>query len=299
MVMRKGTPRVLALALLAIVFAAAGCSPAKRHYNKAEDLLGKFQGGDHDMKLVKQAQDELREAVKADPNLLDAHKSLANVDEVLHDYDEAGKEYMAASALDPTDQKTRGKASYYRHLQQLTKQADTALDTIKSGDVVEGMSDLKASLQEGNKANLSKATIDHMIDDLRQGVAAVVQQADQQVQQQKYIDGMKTYDQAVRGYMLLALATKQEKLDPAVDAVIHNAGLAAQKGGPQASQMISALLNDVLTFDPDNKTANLELAQLSLHENPPDYSTAADLMERAGAPDAEVNKLRAEAKKHH
>jgi len=299
MVMRKGTPRVLALALLAIVFAAAGCSPAKRHYNNAEDLLGKFQGGDHDMKLVKQAQDELREAVKADPNLLDAHKSLANVDEVLHDYDEAGKEYMAASALDPTDQKTRGKASYYRHLQQLTKQADTALDTIKSGDVVEGMSDLKAALQEGNKANLSKATIDHMIDDLRQGVAAVVQQADQQVQQQKYIDGMKTYDQAVRGYMLLALATKQEKLDPAVDAVIHNAGLAAQKGGPQASQMISALLNDVLTFDPDNKTANMELAQLSLHENPPDYSTAADLMERAGAPDAEVNKLRAEAKKHH
>ncbi len=297
--MRKGTPRVLALALLAIVFAAAGCSPAKRHYNKAEDLLAKFQAGDHDMKLVKQAQDELREAVKADPNLLDAHKSLANVDEVLHDYDEAGKEYMAASALDPTDQKTRGKASYYRHLQQLTKQADTALDTIKSGDVVEGMSDLKASLQEGNKANLSKATIDHMIDDLRQGVAAVVQQADQQVQQQKYIDGMKTYDQAVRGYMLLALATKQEKLDPAVDAVIHNAGLAAQKGGPQASQMISALLNDVLTFDPDNKTANMELAQLSLHENPPDYSTAADLMERAGAPDAEVNKLRAEAKKHH
>jgi len=299
MVMRKGTPRVLALALLAIVFAAAGCSPAKRHYNKAEDLLAKFQAGDHDMKLVKQAQDELREAVKADPNLLDAHKSLANVDEVLHDYDEAGKEYMAASALDPTDQKTRGKASYYRHLQQLTKQADTALDTIKSGDVVEGMSDLKASLQEANKANLSKATIDHMIDDLRQGVAAVVQQADQQVQQQKYIDGMKTYDQAVRGYMLLALATKQEKLDPAVDAVIHNAGLAAQKGGPQASQMISALLNDVLTFDPDNKTANMELAQLSLHENPPDYSTAADLMERAGAPDAEVNKLRAEAKKHH
>ena len=109
---------------------------------------------------------------------------------------------------------------------------------------------------------------------------------------------MKTYDQAVRGYMLLALATKQEKLDPAVDAVMHNAGLAAEKGGAEASQLISTLLNDVLTFDPDNKTANIELAQLSLHGNPPDYSTAADLMERAGAPDAEVNKLRAEAKKH-
>jgi len=297
--MRKGTERALALALLVLVFGTAGCSPAKKHYNKAEDLLAKFQGGDHDMNLVKQAQDELREAIKADPNLLDAHRSLANVDEVLHDYDDAGKEYMAASALDPTDQRIRGKASYYRHLQQLTKQADTALDTIKSGDAVEGMSDLKGALQEAGKANLSKATIDHMIDDLRQGVAAVVQRADQQVQQQKYADGVKTYDQAVRGYMLLALATKQEKLDPAVDAVMHNAGLAAQKGGPEASQMISTLLNDVLTFDPDNKTANMELAQLSLHQDPPDYSTAADLMERAGASDAEVNKLRAEAKKHH
>ena len=297
--MRKGTQRALALALLTLLFTAAGCSPAKRHYNKAEDLLGKFQGGDHDMNLVKEAQSELREAVKADPNLLDAHRSLANVDEVLHDYDEAGKEYMAASALNPTDQRMRGKASYYRHLQQLTKQADTALDTIKSGDVTEGMSDLKGALQEAGKANLSKATIDHMIDDLRQGVAAVVQQADQQAQQQKFDDAMKTYDQAVRGYMLLALATKQDKLDPAVDAVMHNAGQVAQKGGPQASQMLSTLLNDVLTFDPDNKTANMELAQLSLHQDPPDYSTAADLMERAGAPDAEVSKLRAEAKRHH
>ncbi len=295
--MRTRTSRALALALLAIVV-GAGCSPAKRHYNKAEDLLGKFQGGDHDMNLVKEAQSELREAVKADPNLTDAHKSLANVDEVLHDYDEAGAEYMAASALDPTDQRLRGKASYYRHLKQLTKQADTALDTIKSGDVTEGMGDLKGALQEAGRANLSKATIDHMIDDLRQGVAAVVQQGDQQAQQQKYLDAMKTYDQAVRGYMLLALATRQQTLDPAVDAVMHNAGQVATKGGPQASQMLSTLLNDVLTFDPDDKTANMELAQLSLHESPPDYSTAADLMERAGAPDAEVKKLRAAAKKH-
>ncbi|HLX38819.1 MAG TPA: hypothetical protein VKR29_13500 [Candidatus Binataceae bacterium] len=297
--MRKGTSRALALVSLALFLGAAGCSPAKRDYNKAEDLLGKFQAGDHDMNLVKEAQDDLRKAVKEDPNLLDAHRSLANVDEVLHDYDEAGEEYMTASSLDPTDQKLRGKASYYRHLKQLTKQADTALDTIKSGDVTEGMADLKGSLQEAGKANLSKATIDHMIDDLHQGVQAVVQQADQQAQQQKYMDAMKTYDQAVRGYMLLALATKQQKLDPAVDAVMHNAGQVAQKGGSQATQMMSNLLNDVLTFDPDDKTANMELAQLSLHETPPDYSTAADLMERAGASDAEVKKLRAAAKKHH
>ena len=296
--MRKGTSCALALVSLALFLGAAGCSPAKKHYNKAEDLLGKFQAGDHDMNLVKEAQSELREAVKADPNLLDAHRSLANVDEVLHDYEEAGAEYMTASQLDPTDQKLRGKASYYRHLKQLTKQADAALDTIKGGDVTQGMSDLKGTLQEAGKANLSKATIDHMIDDLRQGVQSVAQQGDQQAQQQKYMDAIKTYDQAVRGYMLLALATRQQKLDPAVDAVMHSAGQVAQKAGPQGTQMISTLLNDVLTFDPDDKTANMELAQLSLHETPPDYSTAADLMERAGASDAEVKKLRAAAKKH-
>ena len=296
--MRKGTSCALALVALALLLGAAGCSPAKKHYNKAEDLLGKFQAGDHDMNLVKEAQSELREAIKADPNLLDAHRSLANVDEVLHDYEEAGAEYMTASQLDPTDQKLRGKASYYRHLKQLTKQADTALDTIKGGDVTQGMSDLKGTLQEAGKASLSKATIDHMIDDLRQGVQSVVQQGDQQAQQQKFMDAMKTYDQAVRGYMLLALATRQQKLDPAVDAVMHSAGQSAQKAGPQGTQEMSTLLNDVLTFDPDDKTANMELAQLSLHEKPPDYSTAADLMERAGASDAEVKKLRAAAKKH-
>jgi tetratricopeptide (TPR) repeat protein len=287
----RGIPRPLALIALAIVLTATGCqSSAKKHLYKAEDLFEKRD--------LKGAQAELRESVKEDPNLTDAHNSLARVDEYLHDYDEAGKEFMIASQQDPTNQKLRGKASYYRHLQQLTQQADSALDTIKSGDGVQGMSDLKGSLQEASKANLSKATTDHIIDDLRQGVVVIVQQADHQVQQQKYGDAMKTYDQAVRGYMLLALATKQQNLDPAVDAVMHSAGQAAQKGGPDASQMLSTLLNDVLTFDPDDKTANLELAQLSLHENPPDYSTAADLMERAGASDAEVKKLRAAAKKH-
>jgi len=288
----RGIPRRLALTALALVLTAAGCqSSAKKHLYKAEDLFEKRD--------LKGAQAELREAVKEDPNLTDAHNSLARVDEYLHDYDEAGKEFMIASQQDPTNQKTMAKARYYRYLAQLSKQADNALDTVKSGDVTQGMTDLKGALQDAGKANLSKATIDHMIDDLRQAVAAVGQQADQQAQSQKFGDAMKTYDQAVRGYMLLALATKQQKLDPAVEAVMHSAGAAAQKGGDQASQMFSTLLNDVLTFDPEDKTANMELAQLSLHQNPPDYSTAADLMERAGAPDAEVNKLRAAAKKHH
>jgi tetratricopeptide (TPR) repeat protein len=285
-------PRRLVLTALAIMLTTAGCqSSAKKHLYTAEDLFEKRD--------LKGAQAELREAVKEDPNLTDAHNSLARVDEYLGDTDEAGKEFMIASQQDPTNQKTMAKARYYRYLSQLSKQADSALDTVKSGDVVQGMTDLKGALQESGKANLSKAIIDHMIDDLRQAVAAVVQQADQQAAQQKYDDAVKTYDQAVRGYMLLALATKQTTLDPGVDSVMHNAGQAAQKGGEQAQTMLSTLLNDVLTFDPDDKTANMELAQLSLHQSPPDYSTAADLEERAGAPDAEVKKLRAEAKRHH
>jgi len=54
----------------------------------------------------------------------------------------------------------------------------------------------------------------------------------------------------------------------------------------------------VLTVDPDNKTANMELAQVYLRRTPPDYDTAADLEERGGAPDADVKKLRDEAKRH-
>ncbi|HVN28018.1 MAG TPA: hypothetical protein VMT64_06000 [Candidatus Binataceae bacterium] len=288
----RGIPRKLALAAFVSMLVVAGCqSSAKKHLYTAEDLFEKRD--------LKGAQAELREAVKEDPNLTDAHNSLARVDEYLHDYDEAGKEFMIASQQDPSNQKTMAKARYYRYLTQLSKNADSALDEVKSGNVTQGMGDLKGALQDAGKANLSKATIDHMTDDLKQAVQAIVQQADQLAQQQKYDDAMKTYDQAIRGYMLLALATKQTKLDPAVDAVMHSAGQAAQKGGEGAQTMISTLLNDVLTFDPDNKTANMELAQLSLHQNPPDYETAADLEERAGAPDAEVKKLRAAAKKHH
>jgi len=288
----RGIPRKLALAAFVSMLVVAGCqSSAKKHLYTAEDLFEKRD--------LKGAQAELREAVKEDPNLTDAHNSLARVDEYLHDYDEAGKEFMIASQQDPSNQKTMAKARYYRYLTQLSKNADSALDEVKAGNVTQGMGDLKGALQDAGKANLSKATIDHMTDDLKQAVQAIVQQADQLAQQQKYDDAMKTYDQAIRGYMLLALATKQTKLDPAVDAVMHSAGQAAQKGGEGAQTMISTLLNDVLTFDPDNKTANMELAQLSLHQNPPDYETAADLEERAGAPDAEVKKLRAAAKKHH
>lgn len=283
--MRRGIPRVLALALLAALPILAGCqSSAKKHLYKAEDLFEKRD--------LKGAQAELREAVKEDPNLLDAHKSLAHIDEYLGDYDEAGAEYQAASTLDPTDQKLLGKARYYHYLQQIGQQADKALDEVKSGDAEQGMKDLKAALV-GTK---TKSSRDHVAGDLQQAIPLIVQQGDKQLQDKKYPDAVKTYEQAIRGYMLLAEANGKQQMDPAADRVMHAANEAANQAG--TSDMMFRLLNDVLTVDPESKTANMELAHVYLRRNPPDYDTAADLQERAGAPDSEVKELRAKAKHH-
>lgn len=285
--MRRGIPRALALALLAVfMLAAAGCqSSAKKHLYKAEDLFEKRD--------LKGAQAELREAIKEDPNLLDAHKSLAHVDEYLGDTDEAGKEFMAASALDPTDQKIMAKARYYRYLQQLSQQADKALDTVKSGDIEQGMKDLKAALQETK----TKATRDHVAGDINQAIPIIVQKGDELAGQKKYVDAEKAYEQAIRGYVYVAEADHKQSLDPGADAVMHKANEAAKNAG--TPDLTFRMLNDIISFDPDNKSANIELAQVYLRRKPPDYDTAADLMERAGAPDNEVKKLRAEAKRHH
>jgi tetratricopeptide (TPR) repeat protein len=281
----RGIPRPLALTALAIVLTAAGCqSSAKKHLYTAEDLFEKRD--------LKGAQTELREAIKEDPNLTDAHNSLARVDEYLKDYDEAGKEFMIASQQDPTNQKTMAKARYYRYLQQLTQQADKALDEVKGGDGEAGMKDLKAALQDTK----TKDSRDHVLGDIAQAIPIIAQQGDAQVAAGKNVDAVKTYSTAVTGYMYIAEAT-QKPLDPGADSIMHKANEAAKAGN--APDMTFKLLNDVLTADPDNKTANLELAQVYLRRDPPDYSTAADLMERAGAPDSEVSKLRAEAKKHH
>ena len=42
----------------------------------------------------------------------------------------------------------------------------------------------------------------------------------------------------------------------------------------------------------------MQLGEVYLSLNPPDYDTAADLEERGGAPDDQVRKLRDMAKKH-
>ena len=283
---------LLAFTLLALPAMLAGCSPAKRHYNKAEEMLEKFQNGDRDPNLLKQAQAELRESVKADPNFTDAHKSLANVDEVLGDADDADKEYQTASMLDPSDQKLLAKARYYRYLKQVAQQAGKAVDAVKAGDNEQGMTDLETALKDTK----TKGSRDQVIGDLKQALPIIVAQGDKLVAEKKYIDGVKVYEQAIRGYRMMAIATNSPTLDPGANDVIHKANEAAKNGG--APDMTFKLLNDVLAADPDNKTANIELAQVYLRRSPPDYSTAADLMERAGAPDAEVNKLRKKAKHH-
>ncbi len=286
--MRTGMPRALILVALMSIAAPVvigGCqSEGKRHLYAAEDLFEKrdFKG----------AQKELQEAVKADPNLLDAHKSLAHIDEYLGDEDGAAQEYDAASRLDPTDTKLLAKARYYRQLKQTEDSIDEAIGDIKAGKLDEGLSALKDAIKETR----SKEVRQKAIDGLAKAAPMIGQQGDALAAQQKYDDALKAYDSAIRAYMLVAEASGKTRLEPAADGILHAANQAAKASG--SPDRTFKLLNDVLTVDPDNKTANVELAQVYLSRTPPDYDTAADLMERGGAPDAEVKKLRARAKHH-
>lgn len=283
--MRRAIAHALIIPILFAIPLLGGCqSETKKHLYKAEDLFEKRD--------LEGAQKELQLAIQADPNNVDAHKSLAHIDEFLGDQDGAAKEYEAASALDPSDQKIMQKARMYRAIQEMVNNANKAVDQVKSGDAEGGMRALKDALM----ASKSKYLRDKTIGYIKQAIPIIVQQADQQVKDKKYQDAIKSYDEAIRGYMLMAEASQAHTLDPGADAVLHSANEAAKDGGmPDAT---FKLLNDVLTVDPDNKSANLELAQVYLRRTPPDYDTAADLEERAGAPDADVKKLRDEAKRH-
>ena len=283
--MRRAIAHALIIPILFAIPLLGGCqSESKKHLYKAEDLFEKRD--------LEGAQKELQLAIQADPNNVDAHKSLAHIDEFLGDQDGAAKEYEAASALDPSDQKIMQKARMYRAIQEMINNANKAVDQIKSGDAEGGMRALKDALM----ASKSKYLRDKTISYIKQAIPILVQQAEQQVRDKKYQDAVKSYDEAIRGFMLIAEASQAHALDPSADAVLHSANEAAKDGGtPDAT---FKLLNDVLTVDPDNKTANLELAQVYLRRTPPDYDTAADLEERAGAPDADVKKLRDEAKRH-
>ena len=134
--MRTAIARALILPVLLAIPFVSGCqSESKKHLYKAEDL---FEKRDLDG-----AKKELELSIKADPNDLDAHKSLANIDEALGDQEGAAKEYMAASTLDPTDQKLLDKARLYKQLEDMANSSGQALDKIKAGQVTEGVAQLK------------------------------------------------------------------------------------------------------------------------------------------------------------
>ncbi len=283
--MRTAIARALLVPLLLAVLVASGCqSESKRHLYKAEDL---FEKRDLDG-----AKKELELSIKADPNNLDAHKSLAHIDEALDDSEGAAREYNAASALDPTDQKILDKARLYKVLQDSANSADKALADIKAGKVEDGVRQLKEILVQRK----FKRARDKALTALTAALPEIEKQGDAQLTAKKYADAISTYDLGVRAAMLLAQAHGATGLGDQGNSLMHKINEAAKaSGNPDAT---FKLLNDVIGVYPDDKNANIELAQVYLMRSPPDYDTAADLEERAGAPDDEVRKLRDQAKKH-
>ncbi len=283
--MRTAIARALILPVLLAIPLVSGCqSESKKHLYKAEDL---FEKRDLDG-----AKKELELSIQADPNNLDAHKSLANVDNALGDEEGAGKEFMAASALDPTDQKLLEKARLFKQLQDMANSSGQALDKIKAGQVAEGVAQLKDIITTTRIPSAQQKAINALSDAL----PIIEKVGDQQVADKKYSDAINTYEQGIRAAMLLARAHKQDTLGTEADPMMHKMSEAAKAAGtPDAT---FKLFNDVIGIYPDDKVANIELAQVYLNRTPPDYDTAADLEERGGAPDDQVRKLRDMAKKH-
>ena len=283
--MRTVMVRALVLPILLAIPLVSGCqSEAKKHLYKAEDLFEKRD--------LEGAKKELQLSIKADPNDADAHKSLAHIDEALGDDEGAGREYNAASAFDPTDEKLLAKARLYKQLADLANSSGKALDDVKAGKVTEGIGTLKEIMVTTRIPAAREKAVNALMD----AIPIIEKIGDQQMQDKKYADAVQTYDQGIRAAMLMARAHKMETLGPDADPMMHKINQAAKAGGtPDAT---FKLFNDVIGDYPDDKTANLELAQVYLSKTPPDYDTAADLEERGGAPDDEVRKLRDQAKKH-
>src|SRR5260370_33511420 len=96
--------------------------------------------------------------------------------------------------------------------------------------------------------------------------------------------------------MLLARGHKQDTLGTDADPMMHKMTETAKAAGqPDAT---FKLFNDVIGVYPDDKVANLELAQVYLRKTPPDYETAAELQEPGRAPHDQVRTLPYLAKKH-
>ncbi|WP_333646693.1 tetratricopeptide repeat protein [Candidatus Binatus sp.] len=283
--MRTAIVRALVLPVLLAIPFVSGCqSEAKRHLYKAEDL---FEKRDLDG-----AKKELALSIKADPTNLDAHKSLAHIDEALGDDEGAAREYEAASALDPADQKLLDKARLYKQLESMANSSGKSLDDIKAGKVEGGVRGLK-DIMLTTRIPAARQKAVHALAD---AIPIIEKIGDRQAQDKKYADAINTYEQGIRAAMLLARAHKMEMLGPDADPMMHKINQAAKAAGtPDAA---FKLFNDVIGDYPDDKVANLELAQVYLSKTPPEYDTAADLEERGGAPDDEVRKLRDQAKKH-
>jgi len=283
--MRTAVGCALVLPALLAIALVSGCqSEAKRHLYKAEDLSEK---GDLDGE-----KRELERSIKADPTSLDAHKSLAHVDETLGDEKGAAREYAAASALDPADQKLLDKARLYKQLEGMASSSGKALDDIKAGKVEDGVHTLKEIIV----TTRIPAAREKAVNALADAIPIVEKLGDQQVQDKKYADAINTYEQGIRAAMLLARAHRIETLGPEADPMMHKINDAAEAAGtPDAT---FRLFNDVIGIYPDDKSANIELAQVYLRKTPPDYDAAADFEERGGAPDDEVRKLRNHATKH-
>ena len=283
--MRNAIARVLILSVLLAVPLVSGCqSEAKKHLYAAEDL---FEKRDLDG-----AKKELELSIKDDPSLLDAHKSLAHIDEALGDQEGAAKEYMAASALDPTDQKLLDQARLYKQLEDLENSSGKALDDIKAGNVTQGEATLKDILMTAKIPAARQKAVAALSD----SIPIIEKIGDQQMADKKYPDALATYEQGIRAAMLLSRVHKSDTLEPDADPMMQKISDAAKAAGtPDAT---FKLFNDVIGDYPDDKVANMQLAAVYLSRNPPDYDTAADLEERGGAPDDQVRKLRDMAKKH-
>ena len=283
--MRTAIARALLVPVLLAIPLVSGCqSEAKKHLYKAEDL---FEKRDLDG-----AKKELEISIKLDDTSLDAHNSLAHIDEALGDQEGAAREYEKASELDPADQKLLEKARLYKQLEDLANSSGKALDEIKAGQVEQGVGTLKDIMVTSKIPAAQQKALAALSD----AIPIIEKVGDQQVADKKYPDAINTYEQGIRAAMLLARAHKQDTLGTDADPMMHKMTEAAKAAGtPDAT---FKLFNDVIGVYPDDKVANIELAAVYLSKSPPDYDTAADLEERGGAPDDQVRKLRDMAKKH-
>ena len=283
--MRTAIARALLVPVLLAMPLVSGCqSEAKKHLYKAEDL---FEKRDLDG-----AKKELEISIKLDDTSLDAHNSLAHIDEALGDQEGAAREYEKASELDPADQKLLEKARLYKQLEDLANSSGKALDDIKAGKVEQGVGTLKEIMVTSK----IPAAREKALAALSDAIPIIEKVGDQQMADKKYPDAINTYEQGIRAAMLLARAHKQDTLGTDADPMMHKMTEAAKAAGtPDAT---FKLFNDVIGVYPDDKVANIELAAVYLSKTPPDYDTAADLEERGGAPDDQVRKLRDMAKKH-